>query len=129
MAKAINWPKEFYEEVINEDSLKAKIALRLGTMYYENSYYVKGEIVDIRVDHKITRKAEIVDEMRISKIKDLSEDVLGMYKNSMLQKSEVVNFLAGNYNQPVSEETDVTIITYRNIPWEECDEIDDPHIN
>ncbi|OGI05372.1 MAG: hypothetical protein A2104_05180 [Candidatus Melainabacteria bacterium GWF2_32_7] len=129
MAKAINWPEEFYDEVINEDLDRPKIALRLGTLYYDNGYYVNGEAVDIRVNHKIVRRAKIIDEMRIAKIKELSDDILSMYKSTLREKSKVISFLASNYNKPVDEEAVVTIVIYQNIPLESNEEIDDPHVD
>lgn len=127
MAKAINWSKEFYDEVINEDSNRPKIALRIGNLYYDNKYYTKGEKVDIRVDHKVVRKALITDDLRVSKIKDLSDDVLLLYKKSLGKQADVISFLTNNYNQPVDEETIVTIVTYQNMPEKENTAIDDPH--
>ncbi|OGI19677.1 MAG: hypothetical protein A2287_03805 [Candidatus Melainabacteria bacterium RIFOXYA12_FULL_32_12] len=129
MAKAINWPEEFYDEVINEDLDRPKIALRLGTLYYDNGYYVNGEAVDIRVNHKIVRRAKIIDEMRIAKIKELSDDILSMYKSTLREKSKVISFLASSYNKTVDEEAVVTIVIYQNIPLESNEEIDDPHVD
>jgi hypothetical protein len=70
MAKAINWPLEFHEEVLSEDSDHPKIALRIGDLYFNNGYFANNEVVDIRVNHKIVRKAVITDDLKLYKIKD-----------------------------------------------------------
>ncbi|MDD3013959.1 MAG: hypothetical protein PHC34_09685 [Candidatus Gastranaerophilales bacterium] len=127
MAKAINWPQEFYEEIINEDSDNLKIALRIGDLYFNNGYFVDGEIVDIRVDHKIIRKALIIDDLKLYKIKDLPDNIVSLNKDRLKSKSEIISFLTNNYNQPVDEETSVTVITYKNLPFEKRDIVDDPH--
>ena len=127
MAKAINWPQEFYDEVINESIDNPKIALRIGSLYFDNGYYVNGEIVDIRVNHKKVRKAQIIEDMRLAKIKDLSGEDIKMYKGSLHDKSSIINFLSQNYNQSLDEETEVTIINYKNLPLEEGEIHDDPH--
>ncbi|EKE02861.1 MAG: hypothetical protein ACD_20C00322G0004 [uncultured bacterium] len=129
MAKAINWPQEFYDEVINEDMDTPRVTLRLGTLYYDNGYYVNDETVDIRVNHKIVRKGRIIDEMSIAKIGELSDDTLSKYKSTLRDKSKVIDFLASNYKQPVDEQTVVTIVTYKNIPFENDEGIDDPHVD
>jgi len=129
MAKAINWPLEFYEEVINEDSESKRIALRVGSLYFDNGYYVNGEKVDIRVNHKITRKAVIADDLQLYKIKDLSEDFLLMNKSSLRSKPRIISFLSNNYNQQIDEETVVTVVQYRNLPMENSEIMDDPHVN
>jgi len=127
MAKTINWPQEFYEEIISEDSHNPKIALRIGDIYYNNGYYVNNEIVDIRVNHKIVRKAVIIDDLKLYKIKDLPENTILLNKNRLKNKAEIISFLAKNYNQSVDEETLVTVITYRNLLYEKREIEDDPH--
>lgn len=127
MGKAINWSEEFYSEVINEDCETCKIALRPGTLYYDNGYYVKNEIVDIRVNHKFIRKAEIIENMKILKIKDLSNEFLLFYKKDLRRKPDIIDFLANYYKKPVNMDTIVTIITYKNLPVELADGQDDPH--
>ncbi|MDD3014779.1 MAG: hypothetical protein PHC34_13845 [Candidatus Gastranaerophilales bacterium] len=127
MAKAINWPQELYEEIINEDSDNPRIALRIGDLYFNNGYFVDNEIVDIRVDHKIIRKAVIIDDLKLFKIKELPENLILFNKNQLRSKFEIISFLSRNYNQPVDEETLVTVVTYRNLPIEKKDVLDDPH--
>jgi len=127
MAKAINWPKEFYDEIMEEKMLEPRIALRLGTIYYDNGYYFNKETVDIRVDHKVVMKGRIIDEMRVLKIKDLNDEILSFYKKNMRTKEDVIKFLSKNYNQQVNEETPVTVIIYQNLCPARVED-DDPHM-
>ena len=131
MAKAINWPIEFYEEVISEDMDSQKTAARLGSLYFDNGYYTNKEIIDIRVNHKVARKAVIDGEMHLLKIKDISDSDMLKFKKGMQSKSDLINFLIKNYSkyykEPINEETKVTLITYKNldiVPFEH----DDPHM-
>jgi len=128
MAKAINWPEEFYEEILSEDSNSLKLALRLGSLYFDNAYYADGDVVDVRVNHKIVRKARIVGDSRLSKIKDLTAENLSMCKNLLRNHADIANFLANNYNQVVDQDALVTVITYKNLNKEEAEIIDDPHL-
>lgn len=129
MAKTINWPEQFYNEIISEDSISPKIALRLGTLYYDNNYYSDNEIVDIRVNHKPVRKAKIIGEMMVLQIKDLMDNILLFCKSSLREKADIINFLANNYNRSVDDNTVITVITYQNLPYEYYEGIDDPHVN
>ncbi|MFH0702726.1 MAG: hypothetical protein V2B14_04210 [bacterium] len=127
MAKAINWAEEFYDEIMKDDFDNAKTAIRLGSLYFDNAYYTDNEIIDIRVNHKIVRKAQIIGEMKLAKIKELLEDTLSIYKNILGEKCNIVNFLAKYYNEPVDDETLVTIINYKNLSKELGEIADDPH--
>lgn len=130
MAKAINWPLQFRDEVIAEDTQSEHIALRLGQLYYENRYWVPDEVVDIRVNHKKIRKAAVVGDLRQCAIRDLSVEDLVRLKKSLQTREAVRSFLAETYDQPVDEQTLVTIVTYQNHPIvaEEMEEQDDPHM-
>jgi len=88
MGKAINWPEQFYDEVISENSDDVRIALRLGSLYYNNNYYEPNEVVDIRVNHKIVRRGVIVDNMKLMPIRDLDEDLLKKYKKELNDKQK-----------------------------------------
>jgi hypothetical protein len=127
MAKAINWSKEFYDEVISEDMDSPRIAVRLGSIYYDNGYYTDKEVVDIRVDHKVVRKGVIAGDVKLMKIKDLSDEDLVKYKKSMENKSNLINFLSKNYNQQVNEDSEITLITYKNLDIVPSED-DDPHM-
>lgn len=127
MAKAINWPKEFYEEVIQEDQTSPKIAVRIGSILFDNAYFSDGEIIDIRVNHKIVRKGMILGEAQLKKIKELTDEDFSMCKKSMYSKSNLISFLSNNYNLLVNDETSVTVITYKNLDLAPLED-DDPHM-
>jgi len=127
MSKAINWPKEFYDEVISESMNIPRIAIRLGSVYFDNGYYTPNEIIDIRVNHKIVRKGMILGDIKLMKIKDISDEDFTKYKKSMLNKIDLINFLSKNYNQQINEDSEVTLITYKNLEIEPSDD-DDPHM-
>jgi hypothetical protein len=127
MAKAINWPQEFYDEIMAEDMTSPRIALRIGSLYFDNFYYNPNEIVDIRVNHKVVRQAQILGEMKLLKIKDISDEDISRYKKSISTKSAVESFLSKNYNQDVNQETEVTLVTYKNLEIT-TPEDDDPHM-
>lgn len=130
MAKAINWPGQFREEIIAEDTQAEHIALRLGDLYYENRYWVPDEVVDIRVNHKKIRKATVIGDLRQCAIRELDEDDLSRLKQPLRSQQALIRFLAETYSQPVDETTLVTVVTYRNHPIvpEEMEVQDDPHM-
>lgn len=130
MAKAINWPLAFRDEVIAEDCEELRCAFRLGELYYENRYWVSDEVVDIRVNHKKIRKAQVVGDLRRQAIRDLDEAELNRQKTTLRSREALIRFLAETYNQPVDENTLVTIVTYKNQPVipEEMEQQDDPHM-
>lgn len=116
MAKAIHWPLQFRDEVLVEDCEQERIALRLGDLYYENRYWVPGEVVDIRVDHKKLRQGTVIGDLRKCSIQDLGASDFQRLKASLQNMDVVMQFLAETYNQPVTPETLVTIVTYQNRP-------------
>jgi hypothetical protein len=130
MAKAINWPLQFREEVIAEGTESEYIALRLGQLYYENRYWVPDEVVDIRVNHKKIRKGIVIGDLRQCAIQDLTDEDLRRQKRSLQDREAIIQFLSTNYDQPVDQNTLVTIITYKNylIVPEEMEIQDDPHM-
>lgn len=130
MAKAINWPLVFRDEVIGEDCESLHCAFRLGSLYYENRYWVPDEVVDIRVNHKKIRKAVVVGDLQQCPIDALTDDQLRLQKTTLRTKERLIRFLSDTYNQPVDEKTLVTIVTYRNQPivQEEMEQQDDPHM-
>ncbi len=130
MAKAINWPLTFRDEVINEDSDRLHCACRLGSLYYEHRYWVPDEVVDIRVNHRKIRKATVVGDLRQSPIRELAESDWAGLKSSLRTPAALIRFLSKTYNQPVTEETLVTIVSYRNHPVipEDMEQQDDPHL-
>lgn len=130
MAKAINWPLAFRDEVIGEDSETLHCAFRLGSLYYENRYWVPDEVVDIRVNHKKIRKAVVVGDLKQCPIAALTDEQLRLQKTTLRTKDALIRFLSETYNQPVDEKTLVTIVTYRNQPivTDEMEQQDDPHM-
>lgn len=130
MAKAINWPQQFRDEVIAEDTEQARCALRLGKLYFENRYWVPDEVVDIRVNHRCIRKGIVVGDLRQCAIRDLSDEDLRCQKKTLQTQAAIIQFLAETYSQPVDENTLVTIVTYKNLPVvpEEMDVQDDCHM-
>lgn len=129
MAKAINWPLAFREEVIAEDCGALRVACRLGSLYYDNRYWVPDEIVDIRVNHKKIRKAKVVGDLRQYALKDLPPEDFQRLKSTLKTPEALRQFLSQTYNQPVEADTLITLVTYQNLPVvpEEVEVQDDPH--
>lgn len=130
MAKAINWPQQFRDEVIAEDTEQLRCAFRLGKLYYENRYWVPDEVVDIRVNHRCIRKAKVVGDLRQCPIRDLAPSDLNCQKKTLQTQAAIIQFLSETYSQPVDENTWVTIVSYKNFPVvpEEMDVQDDGHM-
>jgi hypothetical protein len=116
MAKAINWPLAFRDEILAEDAESLRIALRLGTLYYENRYWVPDEVVDIRVNHLKVRQAVIIGDLRQCAIGALNAQDYAQLKSTLHSRDNVLSFLAANYEKPVDNDTLVTVVTYRNLP-------------
>ena len=129
MSKAINWPEQFLNEVNKENTTDIRIAFRPGSIYYDHCYYVADEVVDIRVNHKIIRPGIIVGDLKLCKIKDLSDDDMAKQKEGLKSVDDIVKYLAETYNQEVSPESEITVVYYRNLdkPADE-DKVDDPHM-
>lgn len=131
MPKAINWPQQFRDEVIAEDTEQPHCAFRLGSLYYDNRYWVPDEVVDIRVNHRRIRKAKVLGDLRQCAIRDLSDQDLRAQKRTLQTRSAIIQFLSETYSQPVDENTLVTIVTYQNFPVipDEMDVQDDSHMD
>lgn len=130
MAKAINWPLQFREEVIAEDCEAERCALRLGSLYYENRYWTPDEMVDIRVNHKKIRKGQVVGDLKQCAIQELSKTEFERLKRSLQTHEAIIQYLSDTYGQPVDGQTRVTVVTYKNQPVipEELEAQDDPHM-
>lgn len=115
MAKAINWPKEFRDEILQENKDEIKIALRIGPFYAECGYYEENDIVDIRADEEILRKASIPCPPKVTTIKNLATSDLYRLKEVLRDKDSIVNFLSKTYNKEVDENSEITVITYKNL--------------
>jgi hypothetical protein len=129
MAKAINWPLQFRDEILAEDCITVFSAFRTGSLYYDNQYWVPDEIVDIRVNHKKVRQATVIGELLLLPVKALTPNHLSHYKKSLQTHALVVDFLAQQYNQPVTSETLITVVHYVNhaIDYNCLEQDDDPH--
>lgn len=129
MSKAINWPSQFLDEVINEKTNEIKVAFRLGNLYYDHHYYVEDEVVDIRVNHKVIRQGQIIGNMRLCKIKELSQDDFAKQKSTLKSVDDVVHYLADTYNEEVGNSTVITVIYYKNLELpQEIGTNSDPHM-
>jgi hypothetical protein len=116
MAKAIHWPLQFRDEVLAEDCETVFCAFRLGRLYFDNQFWVDGEIVDIRVNHLKVRKAVVVGELVLCKLSELTTEMLAAQKTPLQTLEASIQFLASNYNQSVTEETLITVVFYKNLP-------------
>lgn len=128
MPKAINWPELFYEEVLSEESSKEFIALRPGSLYFDNDYYKKGDVVDIRVNGNIVRKGIVSKEIELLKIEEISDALLSKCKASLQQKTDVIAFFKEYYKLESDFNSTVSIIFYENLPCDKSVHYDDPHI-
>lgn len=127
MAKAINWPQAYRTEVLAEDCDTERCAFRLGNLYYDNCYWVDGEVVDIRVNHLKVRKALVVGDLKQCPVGQLGAREWNAQKSDLKSVSAVLAFLSRTYDQPVDENTLVTVVYYKNMPVvpEEMEEPDD----
>lgn len=116
MAKAINWPQEFRDEVLAEDCDTLRCALRLGRLYYDNHYWVEGEVVDIRVEHLKVRKGTVQAPLKLCPIQDLSDTDRRGLKQRLGTQKDIIDFLTQTYQQPVEPTTEVTVVYYKNLP-------------
>ncbi len=84
----------------------------------------------IRVNHKIIRKATIIGDLTCCQISQLTPDDYATLKRSLNTPEALMAFLSETYNQPVTPETEVTLVTYQNHPIDlELMEVeDDPHM-
>jgi hypothetical protein len=56
MAKAINWPAQYRDTVLNEPLNTTFAAVRLGRLYFDNQFWVPDEVVDVRVNSLVVRR-------------------------------------------------------------------------
>jgi hypothetical protein len=116
MAKAINWPAAYRNEILGEDTDTLRCAVRLGTLYYDNRFWADGEVVDIRVNHLKVRKGIVHGDLKACPIQDLTPAELAALKSDLKTPEALATFLATTYNQPVDLQTVVTLVFYRNLP-------------
>ncbi len=131
MSKAINWPAQFREDVINESIDQLRVAFRLGRLYYDNHYWVDGEEVDIRVNHKIIRKGVIQGDLKCCLIQELDDSDYEAQKQGLKTAAQVIQFLAETYQKDVSPQTEITVVYYKNRPLDPAimEVEDDPHMS
>jgi hypothetical protein len=130
VSKAINWPENFRDAIIQEEAETLQIAVRLGRLYFDNHYWVSGDIVYIRAGHKIVREAQIVGDLRCMRLGELQASDFAMLKHPINHSQGLQQFLSETYAKPVSPETEVTLVTYQNRPFdpELLETLDDPHM-
>jgi|AACY02.10.fsa_nt_gi hypothetical protein len=128
MAKAINWPGQFRDEILGENTEDLFCALRLGTVYYDGRFWTDGEEVDIRCDQLRLRRAIVTGDLKACAIQELAPDDLSKLKSGLDSHDAVIQYLHQTYNQPVDPTTVVTVVTYRNLPIidEAIESQDDP---
>lgn len=116
MAKAINWPQAFRDEILAEDCETMRCALRIGTLYYEGRYWVENEIVDIRANQLKLRKGVVYGDLKLCKLQDLQPDEYTMLKATLQTPQALMAHLQQTYDQPVDKNTLVTVVYYKNLP-------------
>ncbi len=119
MAKSINWPSQFLETVQAEPQQVSFIALRLGSLYYDNQYWVPDEVVDIRVDHQVIRKGQVVAPVRLTTVGGLTLTEFEQLKFPLKTVAAVIDYLQHTYQpeDPVTEQTTITVVEYTNLDF------------
>jgi hypothetical protein len=117
MAKAINWPGQYRDILLNEPDFNPSAAgvycaLRLGTQYFEHQYWVDGEVVDIRVNHLRVRKGTVVGGVEQYPLSDLPAKVYDALKPNLKTPEQVQAFLSQTYDQPVTMQTPISVVFY-----------------
>lgn len=113
MSKTINFPLFMEDEIINEDNIYPKIAFRLDEVYL--NYYKKMDLVDIRVGEKILRKGIILKDVYSMKLGELDFNIIQFAKSQMQSIENIKNLLSKIYNTSINLNTNIYIITYKNI--------------
>ena len=113
MSKTINFPLFMEDEIINEDNIYPKIAFRLDEVYL--NYYKKMDLVDIRVGEKILRKGIILRDVYSMKLGKLDFNIIQFAKSQMQSIENIKNLLSKIYNTSINLNTNIYIITYKNI--------------
>jgi len=119
MAKSINWPSQFLEAVQAEPQQVSFIALRLGSLYYDNQYWVPDEVVDIRVNHQVIRKGQVVAPVRLTTVGALTPREFEQLKVPLKTVLAVIEYLQHTYQpeDPVTEQTIITVVEYTNLDF------------
>lgn len=126
MPRAINWPRQFLNEIMNEDDSSERIAIRLGSLYFDNKYFDKEDTIQIRADGNVVREAKITRDLKLSTINDLDDNLLKLNKQHLQTRHAVIEFLSRVYHKKVENDSEITLIFYKNLALQDFD-IDDPH--
>jgi hypothetical protein len=118
MAKAINWPAGLTEHILAEDTHTPRFAFRLGTRYFAPPYWMPDEVVDIRVDQQWVRVGQVVGPLQLCPLGELPPDVFENQKPGFTHLGELIDTLTRHYQQAVTADTLVTVVTYHNLPPE-----------
>lgn len=113
MSKTINFPEFMENEIINEDDIYPKIAIRLDKVYL--NYYKKLDIVDIRAGEKILRKGIITKDVYELKLGQLDREILQYAKKYMQDINNLTKLLKEIYKLNINSDTKLYIVTYKNI--------------
>ena len=126
MAKAINWPEAFREEILAENCEAERCAFRLGSLYYDSPYWVDGEIVDIRANQRKVRQGIVQGDLKLCTVDALNPEDLQKQKSTLQSKADVISYLQETYGQPVTGESLITVVYYKNLPVV-AEEIESPN--
>jgi hypothetical protein len=118
VAKAINWPPDFRDTVINEPIGVLFCAVRLGRLYFENTYWTPDEVVDIRVGNLVVRRGVVRGSLWAGAIADLPALVYQRLKPGLQTEGQLLDYLRRNYNQALGPTAQVTVVTYENSPFD-----------
>ena len=121
MAKAINWPKVFEPIIRDEGTLQVFCALRPGRLYYDNRYWVDGEVVDIRADQNIVRQGVVIGDLKCCAIRELTPDDLTKHKPGLQNVDAIVRHLSERYSNAFDPSDEVTVVYYKNLELEKED--------
>jgi hypothetical protein len=118
MAKSINWPLAFLETVQNEPAHQPFLAVRSGSLYFDNQYWVPNEVVDIRVNHEVVRQGQVVSPVKLTTLNALTGQQLSQLKPTLQSVDALIVFLQTTYQPeiPVSGDTVITLVEYENLP-------------
>jgi hypothetical protein len=116
MAKAINWPVQYRDHVLQEPSYQPLCAVRLGRLYYDNQFWVPEEEVDIRVNNLRVRRGKVLEALTCFTLSQLPQPVYALLKPDIQTQAALLAYLGRTYNQSVTPSSEVTVVTYQNLP-------------
>jgi hypothetical protein len=116
MAKAINWPAQYRDTVLNEPLNTTFAAVRLGRLYFDNQFWVPDEVVDVRVNSLVVRRGQVVGELWCGALANLPAEVYPQLKPDLQTPEALLEFLKRTYQQTITPTTEVTVVRYRNHP-------------